>query len=186
MNGNYCSKLLNEWYEIAYPIITHPEFQRRKTYKHHGEISVYDHVIRVSIYSYILAKKRGLDYKSALIAGLLHDFYETPWMEIKKREPLFKKHGFTHARNALNNARKYFPEYMNPIVENAILRHMFPLNITPPKYREAWLVSIADKRVSGECFHEPQFFTKTFLSTGGNRIWYTCAKYLFVLSFLHF
>ena len=37
---------------------------------------------------------------------------------------------------------------MNPIVADAITRHMFPLNVTPPKYLESWLVSMVDKVVA--------------------------------------
>lgn len=170
LEGNYCSKILSEWYDIAYPIINNPEFQRRKNFRHHGKVSVYDHVIKVSIHAFIMAKSKGLDYKSACIAGLLHDFYETPWEEDKEYKPLLKRHAFTHAENALINARKYFPEYMNPIVEDAILRHMFPLNRKHPKYKEGWIITIADKKVSVECFREIDFFYNTFLAIiGGNK-----------------
>ena len=39
---------------------------------------------------------------------------------------------------------------MNKKVENIILRHMFPLNIVPPKYLESWLITLTDKYVSLE------------------------------------
>ena len=149
---------LDEWYKNIKPIIEHPEFQKRKQYMHHGNISVYDHTLNVSLLAYKMAKKRKLDTKSASIAGILHDFYETPWMEDTEKKPLFKRHGFTHAKNALNNAKKYFNEYLNPVIEDAILRHMFPLNIKPPKHRIGWILTLADKRVSIECMTEPKFF----------------------------
>lgn len=149
---------LSEWYEIVEPILSHKEFQKRKEFLHHGEISVYDHVINVSMVNYKWAKKLGLDYKSAAIAGLLHDFYETPWTMDTEHHPFFQKHGFTHARSALNNSRKYFGKFMNKTVENSILRHMFPLNIVPPKYKEGWLLTLADKYVSMEVMLEPKFF----------------------------
>ena len=54
------------------------EFQKRKYYPHHGKISVYEHSLAVSKLSYDIAKKLKLDYKSAAIGGLLHDFYPNP------------------------------------------------------------------------------------------------------------
>ena len=124
----------NEFYEIINPILNSSEFQKRKNYKHHGKISVYDHSLRVSKVAYILAKKLNKDYKSAAIAGLLHDFYYKDWQDKIEKEKFFKKHGFTHANEALLNSRTYFPELLNERIENAILRHMFPLNKIPPKY----------------------------------------------------
>ena len=151
----------SEWYEIARPILEHPEFQKRKTFAHHGSISVYEHVIMVSMQAYKMAKKRNLNYRDATIAGLLHDFYTTPWMEDTIKKPILKRHAFIHAEVALNNAKEYFSELLNPTIENTILRHMFPLNIRPPKYLVGWIVTLADKIVSIECFHEPKFIKGT-------------------------
>lgn len=146
----------NEFYEIINPILNSSEFQKRKNYKHHGKISVYDHSLRVSKVAYILAKKLNKDYKSAAIAGLLHDFYYKDWQDKIEKEKFFKKHGFTHANEALLNSRTYFPELLNERIENAILRHMFPLNKIPPKYIESWIITVSDKYVSLEVFKNPK------------------------------
>ena len=45
---------------------------------------------------------------------------------------------------------------MNKTIENIIERHMFPLNKIPPKYKEAWIVSMIDKYVSLEVFLQPK------------------------------
>ena len=37
---------------------------------------------------------------------------------------------------------------MNKRIENSIVRHMFPLNIIPPKYKEGWVITYADKVLS--------------------------------------
>ena len=37
---------------------------------------------------------------------------------------------------------------------------MFPLNITPPKYRESWLVSAADKYTSLDVLKKPKEWPK--------------------------
>ena len=69
---------------------------------------------------------------------------------VENCKKLFEKHGFVHARQAAENAWKYFPEYMDKKREDIILRHMFPLNIRPPKYIESWIVTMSDKYVSME------------------------------------
>lgn len=142
-------ELPQEYLEIVSFILNHPEFQRRKTYPHHGKVTVYDHCLAVSYTAYCIAKKMGVDYRSAAIGGLLHDFYDSPWQDDVKKK-LFEKHGFVHARQAAENAWKYFPEYMDKKREDIILRHMFPLNIRPPKYIESWIVTMSDKYVSME------------------------------------
>ena len=56
----------------------------------------------------------------------------------------------------MNNCHKYFNQYLNVEIEDAILRHMFPLNIKPPKYKIGWVVTLADKMVSMEVFKYPK------------------------------
>ncbi len=144
-----------EYYKIVHDILKSEEFQKRKKYKHHGDITVYEHSLKVSKIAYLLARKFNKDYKSAAIGGLLHDFYSKPWQEETEKKPFFKKHGFVHAREAMENANKYFPELMNKKIDNIILRHMFPLNKIPPRYIESWFVTLADKYVSMEVFLQP-------------------------------
>jgi len=151
-----------EYYEIVEEILEHPEFKKRNTYTHHGKITVYDHSLAVSKLSYRIAKKIKVDYKAAAIGGLLHDFYYEPWQNNKVKKKFFKKHGFVHAKEAADNSNRYFKKYMNKKVENIILRHMFPLNIKPPKYIESWIVTIADKCISLEVIFHPSFFKYLF------------------------
>ena len=49
---------------------------------------------------------------------------------------------------AKENYLKHFKEYENEKISNSIMRHMFPLNIRPPRYKEGWLVTLADKTSS--------------------------------------
>ena len=145
-----------EYYQIVKDILEHPEFQKRKNFLHHEGESVYDHVLEVSYYSYVYCKENYLDYKSAAIGGLLHDFYPKQWQQCKKvKKQFFDMHGFVHAREAYENAWKFFPQYMTPMIKDIILRHMFPVNIMPPKYKESWVITMTDKRVSLKVFHNP-------------------------------
>lgn len=145
-----------EYYKIIHEILLNEEFQKRKTYKHHGSISVYEHSLTVSKYAYIITKRLGYDYRSATIGALLHDFYYKPWQEIHEKKSFFKKHGFVHAKEALENSKKNFPNLMNKKIMNIIERHMFPLNKIPPRYIESWIVNFCDKYVSLEVISEPK------------------------------
>ena len=149
-----------EFLDIVNPIINNEEFLKRKNYAHHENESVYDHSMKVAFSSYLCAKKLKLDYKSVAIGGLLHDFYYEDWQNKHVHKKFFQMHGFVHARQALENSKKVFPELMNKKIENIILRHMFPLNITPPKYKESWIVSIMDKKCSMYILKYPKSYLK--------------------------
>lgn len=149
-------KDFNEYYEIVKPILNNKEFKKRKKFLHHGKVTVYEHSLAVSKLSYCLAKKLKLDYKSAAIGGLLHDFYNNPWQNKTKKTKFFQKHGFIHANQAFKNSQKIFPNLMNKKIENIIKRHMFPLNIKPPVSKEGWIVTLVDKYVSFEILKEPK------------------------------
>ena len=158
-----------EFLSIVKPILKNSEFLKRKIYKHHGKTSVYEHSFAVSYYAYIWGKKLHLKedhVRNAAIAGMLHDFYYKDWTLNKEKVPLFKQHGFVHAKQALNNSRINFKELMNKKIENAIERHMFPLNIIPPIHIEGWLVTTADKFVSMDVIKNYKilfsFFSKKF------------------------
>ena len=42
----------NDYYEIVKNILDNEEFKKRKTYAHHGSITVYEHSIKVSLLAY--------------------------------------------------------------------------------------------------------------------------------------
>ena len=105
-------KLDDEYINIVEPILNHPEFQRRLEYHHHENRSVYTHSLYVSYYSYLVAKKLKLDYKSTAIAGLLHDFYYDDW-QLHPKKGIKNLHGFVHAKEAAVNSSIHFNELMN-------------------------------------------------------------------------
>ena len=150
------NKYDEEFLNYIKDIINSDEFIKRKEYEHHENESVYDHSLKVAYSSYLFAKKHNLNVRDISIGALLHDFYKEPWKNNTKHKPLLKKHGFVHAKEARDNAYLYFPQLMNERVENIILRHMFPLNIHPPKYREAWIVTLMDKKCSLSILSTPK------------------------------
>lgn len=152
----------SEWYSIVEPILLSEEYLKRKSFRHHGDTSVYDHCVKVSKYSYRVAKRLKLDYRGAAIAGILHDFYVTPWQDTVIKQPFFQKHGFTHAADALINSQIYYSDYLNDAIENAILRHMFPLNFRPPKCKIGYVVTLCDKCASLDFLKSKESLKKTF------------------------
>ena len=154
-------KQIVEYYKIVEPILNSTEFQKKREFKHHGDISLYEHSLKVSFKAYMIAlKMKDVDPKRVAIGGLLHDFYSEPWPD--KQEPFFskEKHCFLHAHEALINSQECFTEYMDDVVEDIIERHMYPINNIPPKYKESWLITVVDKIVSLEVLKQPKFFKR--------------------------
>jgi uncharacterized protein len=137
-----------EFFDIGSDILLHETFQSQKQFVQHGTISVYDHAISVAYKAYTLCKKRKCETRAVVRAGLLHDFFLYDWhLEGKRKKKRgLRKHGFTHAKKALDNAMRLFD--LSHKEKDAILKHMFPLNLTPPKYKESWIVHLADDMIS--------------------------------------
>ena len=143
-----------EYYKIVEDIITSDAVLSMKDFTQHGSTTCYQHCINVSYNSYKLAKKLNFDARSTARAGLLHDLFLYDWHKVPVRQPLFKKHGFTHSTTALKNASKNFE--LNRIEKDIIEKHMWPLTfLKVPKYRESFLVMIVDKYCSTMETFEP-------------------------------
>lgn len=132
-----------EYYNYVKDILCNEVVLKMKEYIQHGNTTCYQHSINVSYYSYLLCKKLNWNKESAARAGLLHDFFLYDWHNEKKDTKLFEKHGFTHPQKALINANKYF--YLNDIEKDIILKHMWPLTISLPKYKETCVIVLIDK-----------------------------------------
>lgn len=149
-----------EFLEYIDEIINNKEFLKRKKFAHHENESVYEHSMKVAYESYKFAKRHNLNVRNTCIGAILHDFYFKPWQDDHTKKKFRELHGFVHAREALYNSRKHFPHLMNPMVEDIILRHMFPLNIKPPKYAESWVVTMMDKKCSLNVLAHPKEYPK--------------------------
>lgn len=111
-----------------------------ENYIQHSDITCIEHSIYVSYISYLICRYIGLDYRSAARGGLLHDFFLYDWHITKPSNGL---HGFTHPYTALENANRVFD--LNNLEKDIIVKHMWPLTVKLPKYKEAFIVAFVDK-----------------------------------------
>lgn len=127
---------------LVQDILDNDEFNKEKIIVHHGTTR-YKHSVKVSYYSYNVAKMLRLDYKAAARAGLLHDFFLDTYTKTNKTSLLYD-----HPLIAIDNSKKYFE--LNDKEEDIIKCHMFPVTPYIPKYAESWIVTLMDKTVALE------------------------------------
>ena len=111
-----------------------------KRFIQHGDVTCLEHSISVSYNSYLVCRRLGLDYQSAARGALLHDFFLYDWHTTKPENGL---HGFAHPGIALKNANEEF--CLNEMEKDIIAKHMWPLTVRLPQYKESFIVSFVDK-----------------------------------------
>ena len=131
----------NEYMNIVKNIISNDLVQKMKQYRQHYNVSCFDHCLYVSYNMYIICKKRNLDYRSAARAGLVHDLFLYDWRY--KQEDKKGWHAFTHPQTAYDNATKIFEP--NAREKDMILKHMWPVTLALPKYKETLIMTFVDK-----------------------------------------
>lgn len=132
---------LEEFMELAGPILENPDYQRLKDYIQHGNVTTYDHCRDVAWKAFRMNRRLhlGVNEPDLVAACLLHDYYLYDWHT--KGDKL---HGLHHPSIAAECARNDFN--VNKEVQHAIRAHMWPLTIADiPKSRIAWLLTTADK-----------------------------------------
>ena len=132
-----------EFLQIIDDLLKDETVNKMKKYNQHCDVNTYNHCKNVAYISYVICKKLNLDYISAARAGMLHDLFLYDWHDEREYEKLSDLHAFSHPRIALQNARKVTA--LNEIEEDMILKHMWPLTIILPKYKESYVITIADK-----------------------------------------
>lgn len=146
-----------EYAEYMSSILNSEPVQSMRQYNHHSHTSCLQHSVHVSYYNYLLSRKLNLDTWAAAKAGLLHDFFLYDWHDHMLPSKGELPHGFTHPSEALKNAGKYFD--LTEKEGDIILRHMFPLTVAPPKYKESYLIVLTDKFCT-TCEVMDKFFKK--------------------------
>lgn len=130
-----------EFASIVKDLMTDETVQKMKNYKQHYDTSCFEHCRNVAYYSYLICKKYNLDYVSVARAGMLHDLFLYDWRQ--RQDDRKGLHAFTHPQTALENASKLFS--LNEKERDIILKHMWPVTIKLPKYKESYIITLVDK-----------------------------------------
>ena len=131
----------SEFLNIISDLLENSEVKKMDEFRQHYNTTCLDHCINVAYYNYLICKKLKLDYVSAARAGLLHDLFLYDW---RKKQPGRKRlHAFYHPRAALNNSKALFN--LNKKEEDIILKHMWPVTVILPKYKESYITTLTDK-----------------------------------------
>ncbi len=129
-------------------ILSSDKFQSTREHVQHGSIPVHRHCIDVAKQALIICDtlKLKVNEREMVRGALLHDYFLYDWHD-KTREDYNGLHGFFHPGIALENASKDYE--LTDREKDIISKHMWPLTLRHiPKYKEAWVVTMADKYCS--------------------------------------
>lgn len=123
-------------------ILSSQNMQLEKTFIQHGGLSCYNHSLFVAYISLLIAKKLKIrvDVRSLIRGALLHDYFLYDWHLPSQYN---KRHAFSHPHRAYENAKLEYD--LNHLEKDIIIKHMFPLTLKFPRYRESYIVMFADK-----------------------------------------
>lgn len=133
------SSVAADFLEQAKEILASDEFLKLDQCEHHVDISRQQHCLNVAYYAFAAAKRLGLDARSTVRAGLLHDLFYYNYRETD----LGLKHSYVHPIQALHNASELVD--LNDKEREIIKNHMWPLCVGVPHHPETYLVSLVDK-----------------------------------------
>lgn len=131
----------DEFIQMIDDLLNNDTVKQMKNFRQHYETSCFDHCLIASYYCYLYGKKFNLDYVSCARAAMLHDLFLYDWR--KKQDGRKGLHAFTHPKTAYENASKLFD--LNEKEKDIILKHMWPVTIFFPKYKESYLLTLVDK-----------------------------------------
>ena len=134
---------LTEFFNIIKDIISNDTVKQMKHFRQHCNTSCYKHCMQVAYFTYISCKALKLDYISATRAAMLHDLFLYDWRKKYRDIQLPGLHAFVHPQIALKNANEIFD--LNDLEKDVILKHMWPVTFSLPRYRESYIVTIMDK-----------------------------------------
>ena len=120
------------------PLLSAREVQDLDAYVQHVNFTRLAHSLDVAYLSFLIAKLLHLDSRSCARGGLLHDFYYR-----EDEAPNSLTHMRNHAEEALQNARAIC--ILNAVEEDIIRKHMWLITLSPPRYKESFIVCFVDK-----------------------------------------
>ena len=123
-------------------ILRSQKMQSERRFMQHGITDCFTHSICVAYMALRVAEvlRVHVDERSLVRGCLLHDYFLYDWRD---KEKACRFHTFCHPLVSLRNASADFE--LNAIERDIIRKHMFPLCFPPPKYRESFIITIADK-----------------------------------------
>lgn len=123
-------------------ILHSPRMQMERSFTQHGTTNCYEHSVCVAYMALRIAEKLRIrvDVRSLVRGCLLHDYFLYDWHD---KAAACRFHTLRHPKLSLKNAEQEFS--LNAVERDMILRHMFPLSAKPPKYRESFIITLADK-----------------------------------------
>lgn len=127
-----------EFYSYIGPLLCNPRVQQLDQYTQHKKYTRLRHSVDVAYISFLITKFMNWDSRSTARAALLHDMFYR-----EDSEPNCWKHMKEHPAECLENARTICA--LNEVEEDIILKHMWLVNMTPPKYKEGFIVTFVDK-----------------------------------------
>lgn len=131
------------FFDVVGDIYFSQEVQSLAQYEQHLDIDRLQHITGVAFLTYKISKKLGLDYKAAARAATMHDLVYYDWRNGVTGK-WHKNHGYKHPKYACYNAEELCGK-ISDVEYNAILRHMWPLTLIPPKYKEGLVLTFSDK-----------------------------------------
>ncbi len=134
----------------AQDILQSRNFKKTEEFIQHGSVSVQKHCLSVAECSVRIKEKLekiGIhcQEKDLVRGALLHDYFLYDWHKNAGQDHR-RLHGFYHPGVALANASREYR--LSPREKDIIVKHMWPLTVRPPRCREAWIVTAADKYCS--------------------------------------
>lgn len=122
-------------------LLADEKIKQMSNYIQHGDTTCLMHCKAVAYESVVFACKFHVkvDMKSLIRGALLHDYFLYDW----HHQCLGNLHGFHHPGIALKNAMRDYE--LTEIEMDIIRKHMFPLTLYLPKYRETVIVCLMDK-----------------------------------------
>lgn len=136
------SRLMELVLEHGAEILRSPRMQSERNYMQHGITSCYTHSICVAYMALRVAEilRVKINVRSMVRGSLLHDYFLYDWHD---KNAACRFHTFRHPMIALRNALAEFD--LDPVEQDIIRKHMFPLCFPPPRYKESFIITIADK-----------------------------------------
>ena len=126
-------------------IICSPDFRKTFEQTHHKCMTVGDHTLSVAVVALRLCKRFHIHddqtLRNVITASLCHD------LGIMGRDVKYSSNTQCYVAHPKDSVKIYqnLSGKKDKRIQDSINRHMFPLKPLPPRYKEGWILTTADK-----------------------------------------